>query len=262
MATMKLCGVYVAVTVFNRCMCPAQQVECVASKAARHATTSANTSVDKPENPRFDGLKSTRTYPSMIIAHLFRLSWRTAVARAKNRLPPFTLAVSGLFCASQAKRALATAAAIYTIRLKWSSLSINRACLCFENASWIMPHANLSHVLAPSEYHVMPFSHSHAAQARAKALGARQDSAACPRYASCRLRRGSSAAERREEVGRFLAHRRPLHLINTVINIEITIKHSSPASFSRLSLALYPLSPRRACKPPTARQLCACLLGL
>jgi hypothetical protein len=78
--------------------------------------------VDKPENPRFDGLKSTPAYPAaIIIAHLFRLSWRTAVARAKNRLPPLTLDVSGLFCASQAKRAFATAAVIYTMRLEQSS---------------------------------------------------------------------------------------------------------------------------------------------
>ena len=69
--------------------------------------------------------------------------------------PQHPCSVSGLFCASQAKRASYTAAALYhSTPSSPFSPSVGRGYP--ENAMRIIPHANLSHVLTASGYHVMP----------------------------------------------------------------------------------------------------------
>lgn len=151
-------------------------------------------SVNKPENPRIDDELMNLSGRD----HLFRR--RGGPLMAPSQEP--TSAHCTLACLAYSvllKRRGHLLLLLFAIPLDISSPfcpCVGRVCL--ENASCIIPHANLSHVLTPSGYHVMPFLLAHAAQPRAKALGARQDSAACPRYASCRLRRGSSAAEREE----------------------------------------------------------------
>ena len=86
--------------------------------------------------------------------HLSRRAWRTAVAQAKDRHPPTApLLCQAIFCASQAKREHL----LYRSSQAVFSAHAYGVSLYLESTPCVMPPANLSHVLTPSGYHVMPF---------------------------------------------------------------------------------------------------------
>lgn len=143
-----------AIVDFNTCICPAPQASRVEGSSTRDDVSKHFG--DKRGNPK---TSRTRTYPGVIITAVICSVDAVADRRGASQGPTSvhsTLAVCQAY-PELLKRREHLILLLPSIPLdSSSSFSPSVGRVCVENALCTIPHANLSHVLTASGYHVMP----------------------------------------------------------------------------------------------------------